>query len=229
MIADRYTYGSDMSAENLSKAQEAALIARAQQGDLRARDELMVAFLPLARTSASYAGRKYQLDADDLTQDASIAVIEAIDRFEAARGLRFSTFLMSRFRGIFTAAHRNEQHVQVTMSWYQSDAEWFKNAPRRLSSRRLSSQAVSNYWPQGAIDFVKQLKRRNDRLIAKGLWLDAPPRLAADIARRLGISRSAVTQRRNKICNVLQQKYGKLVFDQYVNPPSLNSFWDDDI
>ena len=210
----------------LTAEDERDLLVRAKAGDQSALARLVSAFQPLTLARAAKAGQRTGLDKEDLAQDASIEILEAIRRFDPGQGCRFSTFLDSRFRGVFTAADRNNHRVQCTVSWWQSDADWFKNDRRMLKTLVPLSHAVSAYWPLAAILFVKQLRRRNDRLIAKGLWLDAPPRRPADIAKRLGISRSAVSQRRDRLIEQMTRKFGNLHFSQYVRRKSLNSYGD---
>jgi hypothetical protein len=69
--------------------------------------------------------------------------------------------------------------------------------PERLVSEHQEEKpAPGRFWSPKAITWAKRVRRRNDRLIIKWLWLDARPKTQAEIARQLGISRSAVCQRR---------------------------------
>jgi RNA polymerase sigma-B factor len=66
--------------------------------DTAARDGLAERFHPLARYLArKFAGRGEQLD--DLEQVASIGLINAIDRFDPERGVRFSTYAAATIVG----------------------------------------------------------------------------------------------------------------------------------
>ena len=63
-----------------------------RDGDMAARRELIESFLPLARMLARrYEGRGESLE--DLLQVASLGLVKAIDRYEAHRGLEFSSAL----------------------------------------------------------------------------------------------------------------------------------------
>jgi RNA polymerase sigma-B factor len=88
-----------------------------ERGDLSARDKLVEANLPLARSIARrYAGRGEQLD--DLAQVASIGLIKAIDRFELERGVFFRTYAVPTIVGEI------KRHFR--------DRAWAVHVPRRL-------------------------------------------------------------------------------------------------
>ncbi len=74
------------------------LFARAQAGDRAAREALAERFLPLARQLA----RRYQRadePLDDLVQVASLGMLKAIDRFDASRGIAFSSYAVPTILG----------------------------------------------------------------------------------------------------------------------------------
>lgn len=63
----------------------------AERRDLRARDELVQNYLPMARRlAARYAGVAEPFD--DLVQVASLGLVNAINRFDPARGVPFAGF-----------------------------------------------------------------------------------------------------------------------------------------
>ena len=65
------------------------------------RDELILAYTPLVRFVVSRLGipATSMLDAEDLISYGMIGLINAVDRYDPTRGVRFEAFAMSRIRG----------------------------------------------------------------------------------------------------------------------------------
>jgi RNA polymerase sigma-B factor len=75
-----------------------ARFARRAAADPRARAELVARFLPLAH----HVARRYHRGSepyDDLLQVAAIGLLNAVDRFDPARGVAFSTFAVPTMVG----------------------------------------------------------------------------------------------------------------------------------
>jgi RNA polymerase sigma-B factor len=74
------------------------LFARCAAGDPRARSELIERFLPLARSLA----RRYERcgePLEDLVQVASLALVKAIDGYDDARGVAFTSYAVPTIAG----------------------------------------------------------------------------------------------------------------------------------
>jgi RNA polymerase sigma-B factor len=103
-----------------------ALLATLPEGDPRrssARDELVTMHLPLA----GFLARRFRdrgESLDDLTQVATIGLIKAVDRFDAQRGVEFSTFATPTIVGEI------KRHFR--------DKGWAIRVPRRLQELRIS-------------------------------------------------------------------------------------------
>jgi len=97
--------------------------------DTRLRDELTVAYLPLAASLASrFAGRSEPLE--DLEQAASLALVKAIDRFEPDRGVAFTTYAWATISGEL------KRHLR--------DRGWGLRVPRRLQEHYLLTARVAD-------------------------------------------------------------------------------------
>jgi RNA polymerase sigma factor (sigma-70 family) len=201
----------------LSAEQERELIRCAQQGDRAARDRIWVAFHEFAVAEARRLARRKGVDRNEAESEAALAIPEAIDRFDLRRCVRFSTYLAERLAGATTRAARQQRRNTVF------DTAQYR--PERLVSEHQEEKpAPGRFWSPKAITWAKRVRRRNDRLIIKWLWLDARPKTQAEIARKLGISRSAVCQRRRVLMNRIQQIDPRAMFDQYLRGHSLNTF-----
>jgi RNA polymerase sigma-B factor len=98
------------------------LFARAEAGDLVARNVLVERFLPLARSLA----HRYQRSGepmDDLVQVASLALVKALDGFDPALGNAFSSFAFPTIVGAL------KRHFR--------DRTWIVRPPRHLQDLAL--------------------------------------------------------------------------------------------
>ena len=98
-------------------------------GDLAARDALVARFLPLAKHLARRYGRD-SYHADDLFQVASLGLLKAIDRFDADRGIAFSSFATPTIVG--------------ELKRYFRDKSWTVRVPRDLQDRTLNVQRAAD-------------------------------------------------------------------------------------
>jgi RNA polymerase sigma-B factor len=98
------------------------LVLYHRTGDLAARRELVERFLPFARDLAlrySYTDEPQ----DDLFQVACLGLLKAIDRYEPARGARFTSFAAPTILG--------------ELKRYFRDKGWALHVPRDLQERAL--------------------------------------------------------------------------------------------
>jgi RNA polymerase sigma-B factor len=104
------------------RAEESALFARlARERTPAARDAIVERFMPLARQLARrYAGAA---ESDDLEQVAAIGLVKAIDRYDAGRGLAFSSYAVP------TIAGEIKRHLR--------DHAWTVRVPRELQESSL--------------------------------------------------------------------------------------------
>lgn len=121
------------SPSNLRMADEMELLrsnARSPSPEVRA--ELVRRFMPLARKLASrYAGRSESFE--DLLQIASLGLVQAVDRFDPARGTTFSTFAVPTILGELRRHFR--------------DRTWSVHMPRGLQEATLEVEKAMEELP----------------------------------------------------------------------------------
>jgi RNA polymerase sigma-B factor len=98
------------------------LAAYAESRDPLLREALVERFLPLARSIAKRY-RKAEEPFDDLLQVASLGLLKAVDRFDPARGIAFSSFAVPTIVGELRRHFR--------------DRCWSVRPPRELQERAL--------------------------------------------------------------------------------------------
>jgi RNA polymerase sigma-B factor len=178
----------------LSRA-DAAELQRAyhDRGDLRARERLIEAYLPLVRSLArrlAYRGERFE----DLVQVGAIGLIKAVDRFEPARGVGFGAYATPNILG------EMRRHLR--------DRSALIRVPRREQETRMevirTPLSLAEVEPLGGDD---ALGSSDDRVsVASGLGrLHRRERQAvrcryfadmsqSEIAQRLGISRTQTSR-----------------------------------
>jgi RNA polymerase sigma-B factor len=102
---------------------ENALLQRYHQfGDRRARDELVVRYVPATRQLARRYARSHE-SIDDLAQAAMVGLIRAVDRFDPAYGENFNSYAFPTMSG--------------ELKRYLRDTRWGVHMPRGLQERTL--------------------------------------------------------------------------------------------
>lgn len=111
-------------------------------GDEDARRQLLTLHLPYARVvAATYYARRYhdEIEFGDYLQYASVGLLEALDRFDPARGAQFRTFAARRMHGaILNGIER------LTEKQQQIAARQRLKADRTESVRMLAEAAGSS-------------------------------------------------------------------------------------
>lgn len=81
-----------------------------ERADLRAREALLLAYLPLVRYVAGRLsiGLPSHVDPEDLESYGLFGLIEAVERFDPARGTKFETYALPRVRGAILDGIRAE-------------------------------------------------------------------------------------------------------------------------
>src|SRR6476619_84775 len=126
------------------------LMRKVQTGDDRAREELIERYMPLAR-SLALRYRRASEPLDDLIQVASVGLVKAVDRWDAGRGLAFSSYAVPTILG--------------ELRRYFRDATWDVRPARDLQELCLAVEAArEKLWAElGRSPTVSDLAVRRQR------------------------------------------------------------------
>jgi RNA polymerase sigma-B factor len=140
------------------------LFTRCHAGDLSAREELVVRYMPLARRLARRYWRS-SLSLDDLTQVANLALVRAIDRYDPTRGRKFESFAIPTILGELRRYFRDTSwSVHVTRS-AQERAMEVHDTIGALSRENGRSPSIQ--------DLAQYLERPEEDVLDSFLVLDA--------------------------------------------------------
>jgi len=112
---------------------ELAALARDDPRRPELRDQLVTGHLPVAEHIARRFSRRGE-SGEDLVQVATVGLINAVDRFDPARGTDFLSFAVPTVMG--------------EIRRYFRDSSWSVRVPRRLKELHLSISAASNELSQ---------------------------------------------------------------------------------
>lgn len=111
----------------IGRRSERELFIRAGRGDERSREELTTRFMPLARSLALRYQRSGE-PLDDLLQVAALGLVKAIDRFDPAREIAFSSYAVPTILG--------------EIKRYFRDRTWAVRVPRGLQELSMRIDRV---------------------------------------------------------------------------------------
>ena len=148
----------------LTREQEFDLASRAQQGDGEARSELARANLRLVLSMARrYIGSGMSFL--DLVQEGNLGLLEAVDKFDAGRGFRFSTYACWWIRQAITRAIANKGRT-VRLPVHMHDLVQ-KYARLTQSNQADEQQICSELFPLEVDSVKRKLARSLKRDIAE--------------------------------------------------------------
>jgi RNA polymerase sigma-B factor len=153
------------------------LTSYAETRDPRLREALVERFLPLARSIAKRY-RKAEEPFDDLLQVASLGLLKALDRFDPARGIAFSSFAVPTIVGELRRHFR--------------DRCWSVRPPRELQERalevdKLRTELTSRLGRSPSVREIGQALELDDERVLEALQAQQGMRATSLDAPRPGV------------------------------------------
>jgi RNA polymerase sigma factor FliA len=120
-----------------------------EQGDLRAREELLTRYLGLVHHCAGELLRRVpaRVERDELLSAGTLGLVQALEGFEVGRGFAFSTYAVPRIRGAMLDELRSQDWLTRTGREHARDLE----RGRRVLRAKLGREPVAE-------DLAKELK-----------------------------------------------------------------------
>jgi RNA polymerase primary sigma factor len=138
----------------------------------------------------------------EMISEGNLALIQAVDRFDFARGNRFSTYATWAIRNaLVSKAESDRRHRCRSLGHY---AETLTSADH--GSAEFEEQAVQNERRTVVRRWFARLGKRERWILANRYGLGGiPERTLADISRELGISKQRVSQLAARAENILRR------------------------
>ena len=158
-------------------------------GDPSLRNRLVLQYAPLVKYVAGRLRTRMpeSVDQDDLVSDGVLGLMDAIERFEPARGLSFQTFAVPRIRGAIIdgmramdfvprsvrdklrSAHRARVALEERLGRAPEDTEVAREAGIPLQNLRdLTRHANSNHANLDDFDLADELTSAADHRVEQG-------------------------------------------------------------
>ena len=130
-----------MSQPQLSKEEEYKLISKIETGDNNARKDLILSNLYIPGLTADKM-KGYRVDEADLYQEGTIGLIDAVDRFDSDKGVRFSTFASVHVKyAMMNFVFKNSTVVNISEDHDKQSSRAFYKIRLLLSEGKSISEA----------------------------------------------------------------------------------------
>jgi RNA polymerase sporulation-specific sigma factor len=178
-----------MLTEYLRELQKVVLLSHAQEGrlwrayksrgDTRSRARIIEAYQPLVFKVAMHL-RLRETVVMDMIQEGTVGLIEAVERFDPGRGVRFSTFATFRIRGrILNALRRERPAISVEGSGRaEADDSLLERLADPVAADRLSA-VEDGVLLQQILGVIDRLPRRERRILHGSFLREEEPRRIA--------------------------------------------------
>jgi RNA polymerase sporulation-specific sigma factor len=163
----------------LLRPSEEARLWRAfkSRGNLRSRARLIESYQPLVFKLAMPL-RLREAIVMDMIQEGTVGLIEAVERYDPGRGVRFSTFATYRIRGrILNALHR--ERPLVFADGIEAEDSLIERVPDLGAAERLAGVEDALLVEQ-IVAVIDRLPRREQRIVRAMISRQEEPRRIAD-------------------------------------------------
>jgi RNA polymerase sigma-B factor len=144
-----------------------------RDGDAKAREQLVARFLPLARNLAlRYAGGPEPLE--DRVQVASLGLLKAIDRFDASRGIAFTSYAVPTVLGELKRYFRDVGWSAHVPRGAQEAAIRLRKAEEQLTTRLGRSPAMQELAEHLGLSLEQTLDALQAAAAQHSVGLEAP-------------------------------------------------------
>lgn len=210
-----------------AKLDNFALARRIRAGDMEARDEMIVGNLALVFDLARKLPRLHvdRNDRDNLIQDGCIGLIEAVDKFDPSLGVKFSHYARFHIRRHIVESIVKSKYrvIDVPIGLAYGKLRYGLGDAENL----CKAEAIKNIGSIGGLEVVDDgeelvgtvcredekawLPKFVDRLhgkersVIRATYLTGEYRTRSEVARTLGLSRSAVEVYIERACRRLRQ------------------------
>jgi len=141
---------------------------------------------------------------DDIVSDGNVALLNAIEKFDFARGFRFSTYATHVIqRDLYRFSRRRRELAKKTVSGVE---EWLSAAAEDQESSEQQGETFDR-WQNLLILMQRELTEREQIILSLRLGIDIEkgPQTLQAIAGELGISKERVRQLEVRAISRLQQ------------------------
>lgn len=148
-----HTSVSPLAAESLGPGArgEALLALYHRTGDTHVRDRAIEQYLPLARRlAARYHHRQEPFE--DLVQVASLGLVKAVERWDPARGTRFTSFAVPTITGELRRHFRSTAWALHVPRGVQENTLTVRNATSKLAHRLGRAPRISELAEETGLD-----------------------------------------------------------------------------
>jgi len=194
--------------DKLTREEEHELVIAAKQGDLEARERLIKSCVPWAMLVAAKYSRVTQCNLHDMTQQAFLGLIDAVDRFDPNRGTRLTTYAYHYIRRDCLRWMKSDRLIHIP--FYEQDKNNYGDIPSKFVPCSLEKArpddmmfAYTEHEIAEHNDEMELFKDCLEVLDERTQWIimerfKTKGRTLKDIGKELGITRERVRQIQQK-------------------------------